>query len=241
MNPADFRHGRYQDVLQDVNCDALIADPPYSKRTHVGRRTGSEVRQSSIDYDHLTEEQVTEIAEFWHTRTRRWAILSCDHETWGLHEAAWAKVGWYTFHPIPWCKPDAAPRMSGDGPASGVEWLMVARPKHVERGGSRPPFYIESTASTRGNGGVPGFPGAKPVQLMRRIICDYTEHGQTVCDPFSGTGTTGVAARREGRLFVGCEMRREVYEAAAERLSKPQQVALFSPPIVAVQSSLLEK
>lgn len=31
---ADLRLGRYQDVLADVECDAVIADPPYSERTH---------------------------------------------------------------------------------------------------------------------------------------------------------------------------------------------------------------
>ena len=45
----DFRLGKYQDVLCDVECDALICDPPYSDRTHKGRRTGSEIRQSGID------------------------------------------------------------------------------------------------------------------------------------------------------------------------------------------------
>lgn len=39
---ADLRLGRWQDVLADVECDALICDPPYSARTHKGHDDGSE-------------------------------------------------------------------------------------------------------------------------------------------------------------------------------------------------------
>lgn len=42
----------------------------------------------------------------------------------------------------------------------------------------------------------------------------------TVLDPFAGSGTTGVAALRAGRRFVGCEREGAYYEIASERLSK---------------------
>ncbi|WP_428649741.1 DNA methyltransferase [Roseibium sp.] len=42
----------------------------------------------------------------------------------------------------------------------------------------------------------------------------------TILDPFTGSGTTGVAALRAGRRFIGCEREEAYYEIASERLSK---------------------
>jgi site-specific DNA-methyltransferase (adenine-specific) len=60
-------------------------------------------------------------------------------------------------------------------------------------------------------------PTEKPVQLMRAII-EWTEG--TVCDPFMGSGTTGVAAVSVGRPFVGVEIDPLHYETALRRISE---------------------
>ena len=44
---ADLRLGRWQDVLQDVTCDALIVDAPYSERTHDGHAHDGTMREVS--------------------------------------------------------------------------------------------------------------------------------------------------------------------------------------------------
>jgi site-specific DNA-methyltransferase (adenine-specific) len=81
-------------------------------------------------------------------------------------------------------------------------------------------------------------PTEKPVQLMRAII-EWTEG--TVCDPFMGSGTTGIAAVELGRPFVGIELdpvhfdtaRRRIMDALkrpglfVERPAKPVQEALL--------------
>lgn len=55
-----------------------------------------------------------------------------------------------------------------------------------------------------------------PPELARLCIVAGTPHGGTVLDPFTGAGTTGLVAGREGRNFVGCELNPE-YAAIAER------------------------
>lgn len=49
-------------------------------------------------------------------------------------------------------------------------------------------------------------PTVKPIALMRHLVRLVTPPGGTVIDPFTGSGSTGVAAVWEGRSFVGCEM-----------------------------------
>lgn len=61
-------------------------------------------------------------------------------------------------------------------------------------------------------------PTQKPVELMANYIRQSTRVGQTVADPFMGVGTTGVAAIKEGRKFVGCEIDPDYFEIACNRI-----------------------
>jgi site-specific DNA-methyltransferase (adenine-specific) len=236
MTP-DLRLGSWQDVLADVGeLDALICDPPYSERTHEGRRTGSEIRQSGIHYDPLTPDDAAALASFFAPRIRRWAILFCDHQAREWHAEAWAAQGWYVCGPVRWVKPDAPPRMCGDGPTVSTEDILVARSAgaHRRHPGSRPGHYVCGTASSGRNGASRGksFPGAKPLPLMQEILQDYTLPGDLVCDPFSGSGTTARACMIEGRRFVGAEIDPKTHALAMERIrglgpATEQQPSLF--------------
>ena len=59
----------------------------------------------------------------------------------------------------------------------------------------------------------------KPVELMRRIVRASCPPGGFVLDPFAGSGTTLVAAIREGRRTIGFELDKENYQIAAERVA----------------------
>jgi len=50
-------------------------------------------------------------------------------------------------------------------------------------------------------------PAQYPEELVERIILAGTNHGDIILDPFMGSGTTGVAAIKNGRKFCGCEMK----------------------------------
>lgn len=57
-----------------------------------------------------------------------------------------------------------------------------------------------------------------PVIVMEKIILSTTNEGDTVCDPFMGSGTTGVACKNLNRNFIGIELSRDYYEIAKERI-----------------------
>jgi hypothetical protein len=69
--------------------------------------------------------------------------------------------------------------------------------------------------------------GGKPLWLMRAIIRDYTKPGDLVCDPFSGGGTTLLAAAMEGRRAIGAEMDPKTHALATERLAKGYTKPMF--------------
>lgn len=62
-------------------------------------------------------------------------------------------------------------------------------------------------------------PTQKPVALCEYLIRTYTNEGDTVLDPFMGSGSTGVAAINTGRDFVGIELDKKYYELAKQRLT----------------------
>ncbi len=64
----------------------------------------------------------------------------------------------------------------------------------------------------------PDHPYTKPESLMEKLILAYTNPGETVFDPFSGSGTTAVACQRHGRNFIGCEINPEYFNLAQKRL-----------------------
>ena len=61
-------------------------------------------------------------------------------------------------------------------------------------------------------------PTQKPIALMRWIIENYTKPGDTIFDPFMGSGTTGVAAVQLGRNFIGCEIDPGYFAVAEKRI-----------------------
>jgi site-specific DNA-methyltransferase (adenine-specific) len=57
-----------------------------------------------------------------------------------------------------------------------------------------------------------------PVPLLERLILMSTDEGDMIFDPFMGSGTTAIAARRLGRRFVGAEMNRDYVDIINEKL-----------------------
>jgi len=78
-----------------------------------------------------------------------------------------------------------------------------------------------SGASTRDH------PAPFPIGLAQRLVRMFSFVGDTVLDPFMGTGTTNVAAARTGRNSIGCEVDAQ-YFALAERRLRSEAADLFS-------------
>jgi len=60
-------------------------------------------------------------------------------------------------------------------------------------------------------------PTQKPVALMRVLIENSSNEGDTVMDPFMGSGSTGVACMNTGRNFIGVEIDKKYFDIAAAR------------------------
>jgi site-specific DNA-methyltransferase (adenine-specific) len=63
-------------------------------------------------------------------------------------------------------------------------------------------------------------PTQKPESLMRYLVRTYTKEGETVLDPYMGSGTTGVACALEGRKFIGIEKEEKFFDIAVRRIEE---------------------
>ena len=60
----------------------------------------------------------------------------------------------------------------------------------------------------------------KPEALLHRIILATTNKGDSIFDPFLGTGTTAVVAKKLGRQYFGIEKDKKYFSAANQRINK---------------------
>jgi hypothetical protein len=243
----DLRQGDYADVLKDVTCDLLLADPPYSARTHDGHDNGSKLsyatestidkrlrldkttgnmrpvgknRRQTIDYTSWTPKDVHKFVKFWHPRTRGWMVCFCDHELIPAYEAAYAAVGRYGFSPLSYMVPGGRVRMTGDGPAQWGTHMVAGFVMASRPTGAE---FFKWGALSGGYVLPEGQPrekmiGGKEAWIMRTLVRDYSRRGDVVCDPCAGWGTTLVAAMLTGRVAVGAERDPETYQRARARL-----------------------
>lgn len=71
-------------------------------------------------------------------------------------------------------------------------------------------------------------PTVKPIALMEYLIKLVAREGQTVLDPFLGSGTTAMACVKQGRKYIGCEMDKDYCEIAVRRIeSELNQTDIF--------------
>ena len=127
----------------------------------------------------------------------------------------------------------APPRIATFCPAKGV-WDVCRKLKtpHVlkYRKTNPPPFgyaeepIVSSHAMPKDwekeayNGDNSLHPCQKPLDLMAWLVDGLTVQGETVCDPFMGSGSTGVVCVRYGRRFIGIEQDAANFEVARKRL-----------------------
>ena len=215
----ELRLGQWQDVLADVEADALIVDAPYSNRTHSAYREMPELRRAAIEYHAMDAIDVLDFVASWSLRIAGWFVSLTDHVL-APHWSGSLAINRYVFSPLSCVEPGRSVRLSGDGPAQWSVSAVVARPRSVAyaRWGALPGAYVVPQGVGRPRDGK--MTGGKPLWLMRALVRDYSRPGDLIVDPCAGAGTTLLAAVIEGRSSIGAEMNPETFELAVSRLRR---------------------
>lgn len=196
---AELWHGDCREVLPLLPaCDLILTDPPYG----IGAdRTRNSQKDGWVDYG----------AEGWDKERPSLWLFGLMLEQ-GKHCIVWGG-NYFT---------DALPPT--------MQWLVWDKGQRnfsladCEFAWSSKRAAARVLTLSRGEALQDGkeHPTQKPVRLMKWCL-DMHPNAQTVCDPFMGTGTTGVAAVAMGKSFVGIERERKYFDIACERIENEQR------------------
>jgi site-specific DNA-methyltransferase (adenine-specific) len=219
-------------TLDDESVDLVFADPPYnmSKKKGLGWKYSKHITMQE-QWDMFSKDEFFDFNRNWIGECLR--VLKSGGSLWicgSFHNIY--QIGFILQHieevkinnSIVWFKPNAQPNITCRMFTESTEHLIWASKNGK---GKRWKFNYKFTKNgiqdpinhkgkqTRNLWAIPltpkkekwagEHPTQKPIELLRRIILSCTDEGDTVLDPFVGSGTTSVVAKEYGRNSIGIE------------------------------------
>lgn len=222
-------HGSCEEVLPTVpreSVDVILTDPPYSAQVHGGVRSCRTRRVVDLGFEHLSAELRRLCAREFARVAKRWVGVFSDTDSDWLWRHSLEAAGLPYVRTAFWDRIGGAPQFTGDRPAIALEAITLAHRKGRKRwngGGKRGLYSVPIVANRSGHRNDRIHTTQKPEELMLALVEDFTDPDEIVLDAFAGSGTTGAAALRRGRRFIGIE-RDETYAGLArERLVAEEQ------------------
>lgn len=206
--------------------DMIFADPPYFlSNGGISCHAGKMVKVDKGDWDKSRGAEMNHEFNFsWLSRCQK--LLKPNGTIWvsGTHHVihsigyAMQQLNLKILNDITWEKPNPPPNLSCRYFTHSTETIIWAakngKAKHIfnyptmrqENGGKQMKTVWNIKPPQKSEKEFGKHPTQKPVQLLERIILASTVSDNLIFDPFAGSSTTGVAAVRQGRKFVGCEL-----------------------------------
>jgi len=216
--------------IEPKSVDLIFADPPYnlSGENYLTCKSGKIAVCDKGRWD-----QIENIHEF----NRKWVeqcirVLNEDGTIWisgTLHNhpsigVILKKLNLWIINDIIWFKPNAPPLIQKNRFVPSTELIWVASKskkyyfnyelaKKLSNGKQMRNLWVISAERHK----TP-HPTEKPEKLLERILLIGSKEGDTILDPFTGSGTTGVVAKRLNRNFIGFEIDDNYFEIAKRRI-----------------------
>lgn len=211
--------------MPDNSVDLILMDPPYN----LGEYSTGNIKMSwRSDFNNDIAEWDREFdPQDWADELLR--VLKPDGNIFAFTSynlmGKWHSVFdplFDTFQFMVWHKTNPAPKLYKSGFLNSCELIVCMWNKgHKWNFGKQNEMhnFLESGVCA-GHERVksPKHPTQKPVKILERIIEIASDEGDLILDPFMGVGSTGVAALRQGRRFIGFDIDAEYVEAARNRL-----------------------
>lgn len=231
--------------LPENSIDMIFADPPYMLSNggftvHAGKMVsvnkGDWDKSKGFDADYAFHKRWLEACyrvlkpqgTIWVSCTYH-SIYQCGH--------AIQSIGFHVLNDITWFKPNASPNLSCRFFTASHETILWARKhkkaKHtfnydlMKNGEWSEDFIKKPNLQMRSVWAVnppkkeekkfTKHPTQKPLSLLERIVLASTNKGDIVLDPFTGSSTTGIAAKKHGRKFIGIDTEKKYLNLSQKR------------------------
>jgi len=233
-------------TLEENSIDMIFADPPYNLSNNgFTCKSGKMVSVNKGDWD--VSNGVQNDFEFhltWIEACKR--VLKPNGTIWisGTYHSIYAcgfalqLLNYHILNDISWFKPNAAPNLSCRFFTASHENIIWARKskkaKHTfnyesmkyakwhetdfikkEDKQMRSVWSITSPKKEEKKFGK--HPTQKPEQLLERIILASTNEQETILDPFNGSGTSGIVAKKLNRNYIGIDLDKEFLDISIKR------------------------
>lgn len=202
-----LKHGSFEIHAESV--DAIITDPPYGNFYGSQRK---KIKDAVVDGDDMNWiEKFVPLAK--RVCLKGPIVLFCDRHRRSLIERKMIEGGFNFINDAVWFK-----RPWGIGynfrPAH-EHILLFSQSKTIKAS-----HYSLSSVlcHNKVSGNNKKHPTEKPVPLMEELVLGLTQVGDTVLDPFMGSGSVGVACIKNGRNFYGYDIVKEYVELAKIRI-----------------------
>lgn len=198
--------------------DHIITDPPYGEDdTHANHlskitlRNGEPARQA-LGFSGISSDEMLRQAQAWVKLAKRWVVFTSEWKFMSKLDEAELLIRFGI-----WRKRDGAPQFTGDRPGTGWEAVAIChRPGRKKWNGGGKHAVWDHTKGENSS----GHPTGKPIGLFSDFIHDFTDMGETVLDPFMGSGTTLVACAKLGRKGIGIELEPKYFDIACRRVEQ---------------------
>jgi modification methylase len=232
--------------LPNDSVDLIFADPPYNLQLggDLHRPDNSKVSAVDDDWDKFKNfEHYDNFTRDWLKAARR--LLKPEGAIWVIGSyhnifrvgASLQDLGYWILNDVIWRKSNPMPNFRGKRFTNAHETLIWAAKsdrskytfnydalKELNDGVQMRSDWLfpicNGTERLKKPDGTKVHPTQKPESILHRIIVASTKPGDLVLDPFFGSGTTGVVAKKLGRSFIGLDQESEYVRAAEVRLSK---------------------
>jgi site-specific DNA-methyltransferase (adenine-specific) len=220
--------------------DMIFADPPYFlSNGGITCHAGKMVKVDKGQWDKSNGPELNhEFNMAWLSRCQK--ILKPNGTIWvsGTHHVIYSigyamqQLGMKILNDITWEKPNPPPNLSRRYFTHSTETIIWAakneKSKHCfnydtmrQLNSGKQMKSVWLLPAPNGSEKIFGkHPTQKPVALLERIIMASTKESDLVMDPFSGSSTTGVAAIKLGRRFVGIELELDFLNLSVKRLEQ---------------------
>lgn len=227
-----------REVLADLRSgfDAVVTDPPYGisdAALKIGNRVGK--RRGGDNVWHADSEWDHAIDPAWPKMCCEVTEIICWFGQWRKREEVAASMSYPLRAEIVWAKDCHAGPPSPVAPRDERIWVF-------SKAGMKPATFETSVWDQ------PIIPtwehkhhkNEKPVALMQRLLAWVGK--QTICDPFMGSGSTGVACAKMGLSFTGIEQDPSHFDTACRRLDRAMREPdmFIEPSAPAQQLSFIE-